>query len=125
MPATAARIGLVTNEFRIVTAFNQSAADRYGSAAREDGADSPVETFFDYEVDAQAMANQRIELVGPERRRFRSTITDPTVPFDLPVAPRTPAAQVIDAERNADLSCGVAEMGVDFRRDLAVLTVWG
>lgn len=125
MPATPERIGLVTNEFRVVTARSQQVADRYGSDAREEGVDDPVETFFESEADAQAMANARLALVGRERRRFRATTTDPLAPFNIPLAPVTPAAQVIDAERLANLSCGIAEIGVDFRRDLSVFTVWG
>lgn len=126
MPATAARIGLITSEFRRAIAGPDSAVDAaYGSLARDTDNDEPFETFFDSLADAQAIANERYDLLRASRRRFAATITDVSFALSLDCSQTTPVAQVVFPDRSADLPGAVVEMTFDPRRESATLTVWG
>ena len=70
MPATASRIGFITQEFRTVTAGPDSTVDaKYGKLARK--TDAPLETYFDDVADAQAICNALAALLSADRRRLQ------------------------------------------------------
>lgn len=124
MTATPARIGFIQNQFRRVIAETPSARDRHGDLAR-DSAD-PIETFFDSPADAQAMANERQTILSAERRRFQLTVAglDEAMAVDY-LGGLIPLATYIDAERAADMTAMVAEIGFDFSAQRAEFIIGG
>lgn len=121
MPATPARIGFVMRDQRIVQASSATMAARYGEIAR-DPKDEPFETFFDSAADAQTMANQRLALVGTERRRFQTVVVGE---IELDFSPVTPAVTLIDDEREANLPCLIAAITENAADNTTVLMPWG
>lgn len=124
MPATASTIGFCTAETRIATAGPDSGVvSRHGAAARFTS--EPIETFFDDLDDVDAVANERLDLLKADRRRFQVTVADAASGLALAPSPVTPTVTFIDTERDADLPALVAEFGIDFETDASVLVVWG
>lgn len=123
MPATPARIGFVQQEFRRAVAETPDVKTRYGSLARE--SEDPVETFFDSELDAQAVADERQALLSPERRRFRADLTGAAEVLDLDYSQAVPVARYVDAERDCDRPVLVSEIVIDLGKQSASLTLWG
>lgn len=125
MTATAARIGLITQQFRTVEAKDAAVQTRYGKDARDTGAD-PVETFFDDMADVQAICNERFGLLKRDRRRFRHTVAsllDFTGALDFSQV--TPAAAVIDTDRGANLLSAIVEISLDYGANKTTLVTWG
>ena len=123
MPATAARIGFITQEFRTATATTANPTTRYGALARE--TDDPVETFFDAEADAVTVATARQALLSVERRRFRVTVNDIQDALALSYAPAAPLATYVDTERSANLTTIVSDISIDLHKQVATMTLWG
>lgn len=123
MPASAARIGFITQEFRKVSSITSSVRTRYGAQARETA--DPMEAFFDSESDAQAFADARQALLSADRRRFRATVSGVSEALALDFLSGVPLARYVDTERNADRPMLVSEMTIDLGRNNAVFTVWG
>lgn len=124
MPATAARIGFITQEFRKVVSETASVVTRHGDLARK--SDDPIETYFDDEADAQLVADARQTLLSAERRRFRLGAQGLDEALTLSFTGGVlPTARYIDAERNIDRSVLIAEVGFDFARQNADFTIWG
>lgn len=125
MTATPARIGFITNEYRLATAGpDATVAARYGLAARD--TPDPIDTFFVNQADALAMATERLTLLKADRRRFSADAAGiQALPDDLPPYPNTPTAQVIDEVLDADRAAAVAEIGIDFDKDTTTLVCWG
>jgi hypothetical protein len=126
--ATSARIGLITQEFRTVVSSDSAVKTKYGELARDtaDRGGEAVETFFDSTADAQVMANARLALVKPDRRRFRiETRGVQTFTGTLDFTQTTPAATVIDDERGANLAAAIVEIAVDLGGEKTILTTWG
>lgn len=121
MPAIPARIGFVLREQRIVEATSAVMKARYGDAAR-DPKDEPFETFFDLAADAQAMASERLALVGTERRRFQTEIAGA---IDLDLSATTPTVTMIDDERQADQPALIVSVTEDAGSDRTILVTWG
>ena len=121
MPAIPARIGFVLREQRIVEATSAVMKARYGDAAR-DPKDDPFETFFDLAADAQAMASERLELIGTERRRFQPEIAGA---LELDFSETTPTVTMVDDERQVDQPSLVVSVTEDAGRDRTVLVCWG
>lgn len=125
MPATAARIGFITQEFRNVAASDAAVKTLYGELARDTGED-PVETFFDSTADAQAMADERLVLLKADRRRFRMEAKGvQSFTGTLDFSQVTPAATVIDDERAANHSAAIVEVSVDLGGDKTTFVTWG
>jgi hypothetical protein len=101
MPATAARIGFVTQEWRRSVASDPAVKTLYGEAARDTaGKDGePVETFFDEPADALTMATQRLSLLKANRRRFKQDVNE-VLEFtgSLDFSQVTPAVRVVDTD---------------------------
>ena len=124
MPATPARIGFITNQFRRAIAETPSVKLRYGDLARY--SEDPIETFFDSQADAQILADARQALLSPERRRFTCTATGVGEALDLDLtAGAIPLVQYVDSEREADMPALIAEIGYDFSRQTSTFTIWG
>jgi hypothetical protein len=124
MPATASRIGFITQEFRTVTSGPDSTVDtKYGKLARK--TDAPVETFFDSVNDAQAICDARKTLLAADRRRFQQGVSGESFVLGLAYNLATPTVTVVDTERQANLAAIVVEAGVDFESEKSVVTTWG
>jgi len=124
MPATASRIGFITQEFRTVTSGPDTSVDnKYGKLARK--TDTPVETFFDAINDAQAICDARKALLSADRRRFQQSVSGEGFVLGLGYNLTTPAVTVVDTERLANLTAIVVEAGVDFESEKSVVTTWG
>lgn len=125
MPATTARIGFIQQAFRVVTSGpDTGVVARYGDTARD--TPDPLATFFDSVDDAQIMADERLALLSPDRRRLTmTTMGAPALPSAVPIDPVIPSVQMIDAERGIDAPAVVTEISIDFERDRSTLVVWG
>lgn len=125
MTATAAQIGFVTHEFRTVVASDAAIKTAYGEKAR-DTEDEPIETFFDSTADTQVLANERLTLLKPNRRRFRQEVNE-LLSFtgSLDFSQATPAATVIDDERDASHAAAIVEIAVRHDDNKTMLVTWG
>lgn len=124
MPATAARIGFITEEWRRAVAETPAVKTRYGSNAR--ASEDPIPTFFDNVADAQTVATERQTLLSAERRMFEITLIGVADVLALDYTGQVPIATYTDAERSVSaLSCLVAQIGVDFRTETSTLRLWG
>lgn len=124
MPATASRIGFITQEVRNATAGpDASVVTKYGDLARD--TDEPLECFFDSVDDATIVAQERLTLLSADRRRLVSEISGAETAQGLTFNQVTPTARVIDAEKAADLSAAIVEIGIDYETSKSILTVWG
>ncbi len=122
MPATAARIGFIQQEFRVVKSEDAGALAAYGDKARRSDL---VPTFFENETDAQAMCSERRALLSADRRWFQQTVSGTETAFDLTYTSVSPTANVIDDERDADHDALVTEIGVDFVNNTTIIETWG
>jgi len=124
MPATAARIGFITQDYRSETAGPDSGvATKYGDKARD--TKDPIPTYFEDEDDAAAMATERLNLLKPDRRRFRHTVVGDDTGGGLTFNTVTPVATVIDDERAANHAAAIVEIGIDTEKNQTLLTSWG
>lgn len=121
MPAVPVRIGFSLREQRIVDAESAEMRARYGDAAR-DPKDEPFECFADDADDAQDLVDERLALVGVERRRF---LTEIAGEIALDFSTTTPAVDLIDDERHADLRCAVVAITEDAGSGKLSLGIWG
>lgn len=127
MPATPARIGFITQPYRkALTDVDATVEAAYGDLARETKADDPIETQFDSMDDVQAMADERLALISPERGRYQATLPGGLdFAFGLDISQATPTGTVIDPDRDTDRPALVADITFDLRRDAANITLWG
>lgn len=123
MPATAARIGFVTEKFRRASSVSSGVEVRHGSLARE--SEDPVETHLDSITHAQTVANDRQALLSAERRRFTCVTADLEDILAIDYVGQIPVARYVDTERDADMPVLVAEITIDFDKGQAALEVWG
>lgn len=124
MPATPARIGFIQQEFRRVVSENASVKAQFGSLARQ--TDDPMETFFDDQDDALAMATARQQMLGVRRRRFRINVTGAGEVLDLDyISGAAPLVQNVDPDRSVNMVMLVSEIVIDLARNRAALTIWG
>ena len=127
MPATNARIAFITQPYRLaLTAIDATVEGAYGDLARETLVGEPIETFFDSEDDAQALAVVRLGLVNEERARFQVALPDAlSFGVSLDYSQATPTATVIDPDRNVNRPALVTDINFDFRRGGVSLGLWG
>lgn len=127
MPASPARIGFITQPYRLApTAVDATVEAAYGDLARETKADEPIETLFDDMDDVQAMADERLALLKEERGRYQAVLPN-AVNFGmgLDYSQATPTGTVIDPERDTNKPALVTDINIDFRRDIVTLDLWG
>lgn len=123
MPATPARIGFITNEFRRVSnGPDAGVVAKYGEAARRT---EVVETFFEAQADAQAMCDARRSFLGADRRRLSQTISGEQTGIGLNYTLTTPAVTVIDDRREANHTALVSSIEIDFENETTTLETWG
>lgn len=124
MPATPSRIGFITNEWRrAIAGPNADIEAQFGEAARD--TPEPIETFFVNTADAQAMANERLALLGAKRRFVEVDVADDSVPFDLDFTDTLATAQVVDDELAIDRAMLVVSINVDLSTERVTLDAWG
>lgn len=124
MPATAERIGFITERYRRVISGPESSVETlYGSKARDNP--DPVETFFDDPDDAQVMADERLALLSPSRRMLLPVVQSAQTGLDTDYAPTIPTATVTDDERNYDKAALVVSITMDLERDKTQFQTWG
>lgn len=124
MPATTARIAFVSQEFRTVLRTDSGVTTKYGSLARNSG-ENPVETFFDDEADATAMATERFALLKGDRRLFTVEIAaalDFAGIFAFNLA--APAVTLIDDEKGVSGTYAVTAIDGS-TRGTTTLKLWG
>jgi hypothetical protein len=128
MSATTARIAFVREQWRTAVASDDAIKTAYGEKARDsadDKSEPVVETYFDDPDDAQFMADERLSLLSPDRRRFRHDVGEVlTFQGDLDFSQETPPAKVIDDARAADHDAAIVEISVRFA-DKTTLVTWG
>ena len=124
MPATPARIGLITEEFRVVTAGpNLAVRALYGNKAR--APDDPAETFFDNTSDAQAMADERLALLQVQRSMITVAIDQIEPAAALDPALLLPTVRVIDDEQDRNHQALVVGFSIDMNTERSVFKTWG
>ncbi len=124
MPATASRIGFISQGVRnAIAGPDASVVAKYGDQTRD--TEEALECFFDSVADATAVANERLTMLSPDRRRMLMEITGPATGQSLDFNEITPTARVIDAEKAADFPAAVVEIGIDYDAGKTILTVWG
>lgn len=127
MPATAERIGFITREFRLATAGPDAGVEAtFGDAARDVSPDEPIETFFASIADAQAMADERLDLLRIDRRRWTATLPQGAAfALALDYSQQVPRARVIDEAGGADRTAFVTGIRINLRTGAASLDLWG
>lgn len=123
MTATPARIGFVIEPYRRAMSETPSVAARYGNLARESA--DPLETNFATVADAQIRADQRQELLSPDRRRFSMALLDVDTALDLLDSEEIVTARLIDPERGIDGRYIITDIVVDTEAHIATAKVWG
>lgn len=124
MPATASRIGFITQDVRNATAGpNASVVAKYGDLARD--TEEPLECFFDSVDDATLVAQERLNLLSADRRRVLTEISGTDAADGFTFTAETPTARVIDAEKAIDMNAAIVEIGIDYDTGKTVLTAWG
>lgn len=124
MPATASRIGFITQDVRNATAGPDAAVTaKYGNLARD--TKEPLECFFDSVADATIMAQQRLNLLSSDRRRFPIEVSGAETGQSLTFNQTTPGAHVTDIEKAADLDTALVEIGIDHEMGKTNLIAWG
>lgn len=127
MVATPERIGFITQPYRkALTDIDATVEAAYGDLARETKVDEPIETLFDHIDDVQAVADERLALLSPERARFQASLPKGlNFALGLDYSTETPAGVVADPERNTLRTGLVTDLGFDFRRGAATIGMWG
>lgn len=124
MPATAARIGFITEEYRRAIAGPlPTVQTKYADLARDTV--DPIETFFDSVDDAQILAEERLELLADDRRRLRFDASGVETGLGLAYNVATPTTQMIDDERQVNTPGAIVEISIDFEKNITSLTAWG
>ena len=124
MPATPSRIGFITQEFRIATAGPVSAVEAlYGNAARD--TEEPLETFFDDVADADAMADERLDLLSVQRSLVTASVDQVDTAADLDFAASLPVVRIIDDEQDRNSPAIVVGLTIDMNAGRSALENWG
>lgn len=124
MPATPARIGFITQAFRISTAGPDAAVDAlYGSAARDTV--EPLETFFDDPADGLAMAVERLALLSVRRSYVTVALDGIDIAASLDRTQALPTVRVIDDEQGRNSLALIVGVTIDPNANRATIETWG
>lgn len=124
MPATPSRIGFITREFRTATAGPNSAVDAlHGNRARD--TKEPIETFFDTEADAQAMATERLTLLQVQRSLVTASLDGVADAAGLDPSLTLPTVRIIDDEQDRNSQALVVGITIDMNTERSTLETWG
>jgi hypothetical protein len=123
-PASPARVGRIIREFRVVTAGpDTGVVTRYGNLARDTA--EPLETFFDSEADAQAMADERLALLSVTRSLVTVQIQGIDTAADLDPSLTLPTVTIIDDEQGRNSAALVFGVSIDMKTERSTLETWG
>lgn len=124
MPATPARIGFITQPYRVATAGpDEAVKQKYGSLARD--TTEPLPTFFDSISDTQTICDERHTLLKADRRRFQQAVNGEDFGLSLDYEQVTPTVTVIDDERAANLPASIVDFTVDLENGRTTVITWG
>ena len=124
MTVTAARAEFIKVGYRSVESGPDTAVQtKYGDTARK--TTEPVETFFEAATDAQAMCDERMDLLSGDRRKFVHDVSGESVGIGLDYSQTAPQATVIDDRRAANHPAICVEIIVDFQKQITSLDTWG
>jgi hypothetical protein len=123
MTATPTRIGFVIEPYRRAVSETPAAAARHGNLARETA--DPLETYFATLADAQTRADERQDILSPDRRRFSVPVADVEAVLDLLDGEKVLTARYVDTERRIDQPMIITEIVVDTEAQSALIKVWG
>ena len=124
MPATPSRIGFITREFRTATAGPNATVDAlYGNRARD--TKEPIETFFDSDADAQAMANERLALLEVQRSLVTVQVNGVSDAAALDPSLTVPTVRIIDDEQDRNSQALVVGITIDMNTERSTLETWG
>ena len=124
MPATAARLGFITEELRLVTAGpDAGVVAKYGELARD--TKEPLETFFDDEDDAQIIADERLALLSPDRRLVEFSIDGVETGHALDFSGMTPSAARDVPRYGMSDSAAIVDMEIDYQNSVTIVKTWG
>lgn len=124
MTATAARRQFISVPLRRGIAEDATIRARHGMLARE--SEDPVETGFDTVADATIKAQERLDLLSAERRRFAARIIglDEVLALD-PTDGLIPNVWFTDEVRDCDRVMLIATCEIDLASQQATLGIWG
>lgn len=123
-PASPARVGRIIREFRVVSAGPDSTVvARYGNLARD--TIEPIETFFDSEADAQAMADERLALLSVTRSLVTVQIQGIATAADIDPSLTLPTVTIIDDEQGRNSAALVFGVTIDMKTERSTLETWG
>ena len=124
MPASPARIGFITNPVRQATAGPDAAVEaKYGKSARE--TDEPVDSNLETLADAQALADERLALLGADRRLVQVVIGSIDEVIQMPLYPHLPRIHMVDEELDLDRNMWIISIYPDFEKNECMLELWG
>lgn len=124
MPATPSRIGFITQAYRIVTAGPDTGVRTlYGNIARD--TPEPLPTYFDSTADAQAMADERLNLLKVQRSLLIAQIDGNETAAAIDPATGLPTVRVIDDEQDRNGLALVVGFAIDMENERSTLTNWG
>lgn len=124
MPATPSRIGFITQAYRIVTAGPDTAVRTlYGNAARD--TPEPLPTYFDDTADAEAMADERLDLLKVQRSLLLAQIDQVDTAAGIDPSAGIPTVRVIDDEQDRNGLALAVGFTINMNTERSTLTNWG
>lgn len=124
MPADPDRIAFVQQDVRRAVAIDAGVQTAFGALARESA--DPIEAFFDNVADAQVLANARLALFSPVRRRMTIAAQGLDEAFALdPTGGAIPNATVVDTVRAIDRATIITDISIDLASQQAQFGTWG
>lgn len=131
MTATPTRIGFVIEPYRRAVSETPAVATRHGNLARESA--DPIDSYYSVMADAQIRADQRQDMLSPDRRLFSATSPDVEAMLllldiddkDTSGGGGITTARFIDEDRNVDMPVIITEVVIDTAAHSATLKFWG
>lgn len=124
MPAQPSRIGFITQAYRETTAGPLLAVvSLYGNAARK--TPDALPTYFDDIADADAMGDERLDMLGVQRSVITAQVDQVDAALDIDITETLPTATVIDDEQDRNGAGIVVGFTIDMNTERSTLVVWG
>lgn len=124
MPATASRIGFITSDVRrAVAGVDASVEAKYGQLARD--TKEPLESFFDSVDDALVMAEERLDLLSPDRRLIEFVVSGVETGIALDFSPITPSATRTVEKYDLSDTAAIVKIDIDYQNGFTTMDCWG